>query len=207
MHQKQQDHRQTLAHVLESLASSLASVEERVAAAISRAVLAYERGQRRDALLLRLRWKAADRPKLLAYGFDGVAQRRLQALKGGRGRPVVRDFRSAPEAVASLAAFLEQLFAPSTPRHERRHLLKQTPFWPPLLESVLEGERAAERRVGARNPAERARRLVGSRLGMSESSVTAVVSKLRRDRAAGRDLSVPTSMRLDELERWLDGAC
>ena len=118
---------------------------------------------------------------------------------------MVRDFRSFPAAAASLAASLERFFGDATPYHERLRLLKTTSFWPPLLEGVLEGERAAFRGDGRRNAAERARRLVASRLGLSESSIAAIVAKLRRDRAEGRDCSIPTSLRLTEMESWLHG--
>ena len=118
-----------------------------VCVAIEQADQRRERAERLKAYRARSSWRAADRRPLATYLLSPSAQRRA-ARAAGRGRAVVRPYRTLVQMFEDAVPDLCLIDDPATPDHIWNQAIKRLPVWPELLEALYRGERDAAQRFG-----------------------------------------------------------
>jgi hypothetical protein len=85
----------------------------------------------------------------------------------------------------------------------RLNILKQTPFWPEIVEGLYRGEHAATRERGERSPSMRAEELIADCLGISDSSIRKICVAVRKARRLeGKRPESGLLLRMSEFQAW-----
>jgi len=165
---------------------------------------AHIRQTRLAAYRRRARWRKADLPRLVELGIPRRRIERIIDANRCRGRGVVPRYQSLDAMMTEMAAQFGALLSPETPPHTRLAILKQTPFWPEIVEALYRGEHAAAKERRERSASTLAEELVARCLGLSDSSVRKVCVAIRKARPLEAEPSEPGFLlRVSEFERWL----
>ena len=164
---------------------------------------AHERAERLEVYRLRHRWKTSDLKNLRTYELTETAQRRLPNLTG-KGRPVVRPHEELFVGLSRKLGTVLPALSPEATPSERLKAIKKLSWWPHYVESAYRGEHEDAKEQGWSAPAEHAERLVGERLGISQSTVHQLCGNVRSLRAADPDSANFPPITIARLLAWVE---